>query len=183
MNITLDITGDGPKYIRIISAIIGNQIENQSLIDLCCAECTITKQLPFKNKTYVDVLAWNPNVPNFIQTDVLGDHEVFNNHYDVANCSDGIEHLRPEQGQLLIERMNKLANKQILFTPLGPYLVEPNSTIPESHKSAWYPEDFPGFAAITCPNWHPTLNVGAFFVWKTHDIEADFERVKAHLIF
>ena len=171
-------------YETIIKAIIGSKINQQSLIDLCSCEATVTRNLTFKNKIYVDVLdCWDipGQMHNFIQTDVLGNHEIFNQHFDVANCSDGIEHLIKEDGFKLIERMKNISDKQILFTPLGNYMVETGNDDPKCHKSGWCPEDFEGFASIVAPQYHPTLGehgVGAFWVWRCDDIEADFQRVK-----
>ena len=183
MKITLHENGSFPLYENIIRAIIGPKMTEQSFIDLCSCEATITRNLQFKEKTYVDVLdCWDipGQMDKFIQTDVLGDHEIFNKHYDIANCSDGIEHLSKEEGFRLIERMKNISDKQILFTPLGNYMIEVGNPDPKCHKSGWHPEDFEGFASIVCPIYHPTLGengLGAFWVWKCDDIEADFQRV------
>lgn len=152
------------------------------MIDLCSCEATVTRNLNFREKTYVDILdCWEipGQMDRFVCADVLGDHPCLRQHYDVAYCSDGIEHFAKEDGLRLLSRMNDLADKQILFTPLGEYCVEPESTDPRSHKSGWMPEDFPGFAVIVAPNYHPSLNnLGAFWVWWCRDIEEDFRRVK-----
>ena len=182
MKIIINDHGSYPLYESIIQAIIGPNIHEQSLIDLCSCEATVTRKLPFQEKTYVDVLdCWDipGQMDRFVQTDVLGDHEIFNKHYDVANCSDGIEHLIKDDGIRLVERMKTISDKQILFTPLGNYLVEVGNPDPKCHKSGWYPDDFEGFAAIIAPKYHPTLGIGAFWVWKCENIEADFQRVKS----
>lgn len=184
MKITIQSNGSFPLYEEIIQAIIGPNINQQTLIDLCCCEATVTRKLPFKDKIYVDVLdCWDiPGQMNkFVQADVLGEHEIFNQHYDIANCSDGIEHLTKDEGFQLLKRMEKISDKQILFTPLGDYIVEVGNPDPKCHKSGWYPEDFEGYASIVAPQYHPTLGqngVGAFWVWKCNDIESDFQRVK-----
>lgn len=181
MKIELKQHGSFPLYEKVIKAIIGPQIKDQTMIDLCCCEATVTRNLEFKEKTYVDALdCWDipGQMDRFIKTDVLGNHECFKKHYDVANCSDGIEHLYREEGFKLIEKMKSISNKQILFTPYGEYMVEIGNPDPKCHKSGWWPEDFEGFASIVCPNYHPTLNVGAFWVWKCENIEEDFKRVK-----
>lgn len=181
MKLEIQDHGSYPLYDKIIRAIIGNSITEQSLIDLCSCEATVTRNLDFKDKVYVDALdCWHipDQMHRFVQADVLGDHECLNKHYDVANCSDGIEHLTKEDGFRLVEKMKKISDKQILFTPLGEYMVEVGNPDPKCHKSGWWAEDFAGFAAIVAPNYHPTLGVGAFWVWNCENLEADFERVK-----
>lgn len=181
MKIQINQHGSFPLYERVIEAIMGSKTCDLSLIDLCCCEATVTRKLNFKEKTYVDVLdCWDipGQMDRFIQTDVLGDHEIFKKRYDIANCSDGIEHLTKENGFKLVERMKTISDKQILFTPLGNYMVENDNPDPKCHKSGWFAEDFEGFASIVCPNYHPTLNVGAFWVWRCNEIEKDFVRVK-----
>lgn len=181
MQLTLQTNGSYELFDKIIKAIIGDGIADQTFIDLCSCQATATQNLPFKEKTYVDALdCWV--IPNqmhrFIQADVLGDHEVLKQHYSVANCSDGIEHLYKADGFRLVERMKEISDKQILFTPLGEYMVEANNPDPKCHKSGWVPEDFPDFASIVCPNWHPTLNIGAFWFWRCDNLKEEFLRVR-----
>lgn len=181
MQINITQHGSFPLYEKVIRAIIGSKIKEETLIDLCSCEATVTRNLEFKEKIYVDALdCWNiPNqMHNFIQADVLGDHKCFKKHYDIANCSDGIEHLVKEDGFKLIERMKAISDKQILFTPLGEHMVETGNPDPKCHKSGWWPEDFEGFATIVAPDYHPTLGIGAFWAWRCENIERDFKRVE-----
>lgn len=176
--------GSYPLYEKIIKAIIGPKIKEQTLIDLCSCEATVTRKLEFLEKTYVDALdCWEipGQMDRFIQADVLGDHPCLFKHYSVANCSDGIEHLTKDDGFKLVEKMKLISDKQILFTPLGEYMVEIGNPDPKCHKSGWLPKDFEGFAAIVSPEYHPTLGVGAFWVWRCEDIEKDFNRVKKEI--
>ena len=180
MKIILEDKGSYELFDKIIKAIIGDKISDQTFIDLCSCEATATRNLPFKEKTYVDALdCWviPGQMDRFIQTDVLGDHPCFDKKYDVANCSDGIEHLIKEDGFRLIEKMKKISSKQILFTPLGEYMVEVGNPDPKCHKSGWVSSDFEGFASIVCPNWHPTLGVGGVWAWRSDDLKSEFERV------
>lgn len=185
MEITINEHGCGEFYVKVFNAIAGAGTESKTLIDLCCAEATISRHFQFKEKTYVDMLdEWSipGQMDRYIQADVLGQHAVFDKHYDVALCSDGIEHLIKSDGLRLIERMKTISDRQILFTPLGDlWIKEQLDNDPKSHKSGWFPADFEGFAAIVCPAYHPTLNHGAFFVWRCPNIEVDFERVKTIL--
>jgi hypothetical protein len=77
--------------------------------------------------------------------------------------------------------MEMISDKQIIFTPIGPYLMQDNDN-PEDHHSAWYPSDFPGWACLVFPEYHPTLEVGAFFAWRCKDIKEDYERVYLELV-
>jgi len=184
MEITINEHGCGELYVKIFNAIAGSDLESKTFIDLCCAEATISRHFQFKEKTYVDVLdEWNipGQMDRYVQADVLGQHAVFDKHYDVALCSDGIEHLIKSDGLRLIERMKTISDRQILFTPLGDLWTTKDNDDPKSHKSGWFPADFKGFAAVVCPIYHPTFNHGAFFVWRCPDMEMDFERVKATL--
>jgi hypothetical protein len=158
-----------------------------SFIDLCSYEARLTRRLPFADRTYVDISFRNlDNVgpgeqDKFVQADVLGDHPVFNRRYDVAICSDGIEHLTKEQGWKLLERMKQLADRQVLFTPLHAWMMDPTNPAPESHKSLWTPEDLPDWAHISVPEYHPTLGIGAFFFWNCPNLDEDWKRVAKNI--
>lgn len=176
--------GSFELYEKIFRAIVGPGMERLSMIDLCSCEATIMRNMPFAEKTYVDALdCWEipGQMHQFVQADVLGDHPVLKKHYSLANCSDGIEHLTKDEGFQLIDRMKKMSDKQILFTPLGEHMVEVGNPDPKCHKSGWLPEDFEDFASIVAPNYHPTLGIGAFWVWRCSNLEKDFERVKGLL--
>jgi hypothetical protein len=183
MKITLKDIGSFELYDKITHAIVG-PMENLTMIDLCCCEATMTRNYLFKEKTYIDVLdCWEipGQMDRFVQADVLGDHPVFDKHYDVAICSDGIEHLSKEDGLKLVERMKAISDKQIIMTPLGCYLVDENGTDPRGHKSGWQPEEFEGFNSVVFPQYHPTLGengLGAFWVWRSNDMDTEMMRVQ-----
>lgn len=181
-----NLVGSGDLYIKVLGTIAGD-VRGKNVIDLCCCSSPHLRKLPFAKKVYVDVVDRGLNCPieqqSFVLADVLGDHPVLNDHYDVATCLDGIEHLTPDQGWQLLARMEKLADKQILFTPLDPWMMDTASTNPESHKSLWTPDILPGYAHIVFPKYHKLLNIGAFFFWKCDNLEADFERVVNALNF
>jgi len=184
-----DLEGSFPlaeAYLR--SMINGNY---RSLIDLCCCHAQLTGVLGFEKRRYLDVIERtlaHPSEQNFfVQTDVLKEHELFNEHWDVATCLDGIEHVTKEQGLLLRDRMVAIADLSIIFTPADPWCMsspgDDKWENPESHKSVWSADDFPGWATITLKRYHPTLGIGAFFSWynKNVDMKSDFERVVQEL--
>lgn len=161
--------GSGQLQVEVINAIVGDS-SRKTLIDLCCGEMATSRHLRFARSVHIDVED-NPGRPleaNFIQTDALGDHPVFSEYFDVALCTDGIEHFTKSNGLRLAERMLGLAHLAIVFTPLGDYMVEPESNGPHTHKSGWNPGDLPGWEHLSFPKWHPTLNIGAIFFWRNN---------------
>ena len=179
------VHGNTQVYMDCLRAICGDTA-GKSMIDLCCCTAPHTPLLHFKDRMYVDILPrkldWPEEQEFFLQQDVLEfEKAIVFDRSDVAICSDGIEHFSKENGYRLLHQMERIAHKQVLFTPLGEYLVV-NSDDPEGHHSGWWPEDFKGYASIVFPEYHPTLGVGGFFVWKCRDIEQDFERVKEILM-
>lgn len=178
--------GDEKLFLKVLCSIVGEPIAEKSIIDLCCAYGGLVKQVPFKHKTYVDVLSWDAKYDgDFVQADVLGDHEIFTRKYDIVTVLDGIEHMHKPQGERLLKRTEEMAlQKNVLFTPLDPWCLEPDSEDPKAHKCVWGPQDVPGYASIAFPRWHKALGeLGAFFFWKTagHPIVDDFERVRDEL--
>lgn len=172
--------GDEPRFMKTLRQIIGVDPANLSMIDLCSHIAPLTQKLGFRDATFMDANDHSAHIRKgqFFTGDVLGIHPIFEKHYDVALCLDGIEHMHKPQGRMLLNRMESIASKAILFTPLGEWMVDPTSTDPESHKCGWYPEELNGWASIAYPEWHTTLGIGAFFFWKCENLEAEFERVK-----
>lgn len=185
------VVGSGELYLKVLKAICGDTA-GKSMVDLMCYHAPYTPLLGFNKRTYLDIqdrgLDHKEEQSFFKQVDVL---EYLSNSYcqyfDVAICSDGIEHLEEFHGLFLIKKMYMHSKKQILFTPLGDLNLSAEKH-PDSHRSGWTPEKIeymiPGsshFAYIIFPNFHPTLNTGAFFFWHCNNIQQDFERVKNEL--
>ncbi len=174
------IVGSEQVYMDVMIAILGNK--RDSLIDLCCHRCSHTPKFRFKKRRYVDIL---PNVLDFteeqqyfVQMDVLD--TPLDVHYDTAICSDGIEHLTFENGYKLLKIMETISDRQVLFTPFGNMWVG-NSGHPEEHASGWTPEMVNGYASIVFPDYHKGWGFGAWFFWRTENIEQNFEVVKNEL--
>jgi hypothetical protein len=159
-------------WLKVVREIIGGPTNELVLLDLCCNECTGTKQLGFNRHVGVDVENWSTRPANveFHEMDVLEAirGQVASRGCDVCICSDGIEHLPKKEGAKLLKQMARVAPIAIIFTPLGDYMVNPDATSPHDHRSGWKPEEFTaiGWEVSVYPNWHPTLNCGAFFAWK-----------------
>jgi hypothetical protein len=177
-----NIHGNDVVYMHCLRTICGDTA-GKSMIDLCCNLAPHTPLLGFTDRVYIDILPrildHKEEQKHFLQMDVLKINErPFLSSVDVTICSDGIEHFTKDNGFLLKEKMEAVSKRQVLFTPLGEYMVDHVSTDPEGHHSGWRPEDLSGYASIVFPEYHPTLGVGAFFAWKCDNIEEDFERVK-----
>lgn len=179
-----NIEGNGQIYMDIMRAICGVTY-GKSMIDLMCHKAPYTSQLGFALRKYVDIqgraLDLHADQKYFEQADVLDFLITDNGEYDVAICSDGIEHLTDKQAIGLLTGMDLCSDKQILFTPLGDCDIM-DDTHPDSHKSGWTPEKIDAlqpnhWAHIVFPDFHPTLGMGAFFFWHCKEIKADFLRV------
>lgn len=183
MQIIIDKVGSGELYLQIMKAICG-ETKGKRMADLMCHKAPYTSQLGFERRTYVDIqdrlLDSEEENENFICADAIIFLSAEEAWFDVTICSDGIEHLSNPDGDKLKSLMILKSNKQIIFTPLGEYMIT-NDNNPDSHRSGWYPKYFEGWASIVLPNFHPSLNTGAFFVWHCDDIQKDFERVKNEL--
>ena len=99
-----------------------------------------------------------------VQWDVL--KLATNNSVDLVIAVDFIEHLTHPDGIEFLIEANRIARHQIaLFTPWGPYPQDyDNDTIMDlagypglhwqTHKSAWTPDDFPGWDIVACKEYH-----------------------------
>jgi hypothetical protein len=183
------VVGNGEIYLDVMKAICGDT-SDKSMVDLMCHHAPYTPMLGFKERTYIDIQNRGTDhvseLDKFIIDDVVkGEWDRYLGQVDVTICSDGIEHLSINDALLLLKKMQTSSEKQILFTPLGECSIT-NDNDPDSHKSGWRPEILnlllvDQWAYIVFPNFHPSLNVGAFFFWCCDDILEDFERVKLEL--
>lgn len=178
MQITFDnIEGSEEVYLDVLNAICGDCSEN-GLIDLGCCEATHTGQLKFKDSLFVDIQDRKlVNGREITKMDVFDFLNSCVGKIDVMTALDFIEHLTIEDGNRLIDKMIEHSKKRIIFTPLGEYLVQTGATTPDQHRSGWYPDNFPGWNTIVFPKYHPTLGIGAFFVWHSDNVKEEGERV------
>lgn len=179
------IEGNIDIYMKVLRAICGDTA-GKSMIDLCCAFAPNTPMLGFERRIYIDVIDRKLDHPQeqplFVKADVL----TFKwwQKFDVAICSDGIEHFYPADGRKLLDIMKRIGHKQIIFTPIGEIFKLHNGGEhdPESHHSLWTPEDFPGWATIVFPDYHKVWNGGAFFAVNCDNIDVEFERIKSEIM-
>jgi hypothetical protein len=162
--------GSGALWVDVVSEILANE-PKENLLDLMCHKAPHTPLLGFESITFVDIqyrgldFGLRDN-DLFIEQDAikfLKNDEKF----DTIICSDGIEHFSKEDGLLLLELIKQKSKSSVIFTPYGDYMVDENSTHPDTHKSGWTETDFEkmGYSCIIFPNFHPELNKGAIFAY------------------
>jgi hypothetical protein len=178
-----NIEGSGELYLDVMRAICA-ETSQKSVLDLLCHRSPYTPQLGFRERTYVDIqnrpLDFKEEQQYFIQKDVFDYlHTTRIKQFDVVICADGIEHLSEEKADKLIAECAIVAEKRVFFTPLGDCMLSDDDH-PDSHRSGWTPEKITerhsgGWGFIVFPDFHPTLNQGAFFFWTCDSgIEKDF---------
>lgn len=174
-----NLVGSGELYLDIMRIICGDTSE-QSMIDLGCHKAPYTSQLGFKYRTYIDAQKRpldNQNEQQFFKkADMTTYLAIMKNNVDVAISSDSIEHLTIDQGDAFIYWMLERSKKQIIFTPLGETMMNiylDNDF--DTHKSGWTPEMLPTWLAIVLPNFHPTMDMGAWFAVNCE--EKEMERI------
>lgn len=178
------VIGNGEIYLDVLKAMCGDT-SGKSMVDLMCHHAPYTPLLGFEERIYVDLLDrgldHKDEQKHFIQLDVFSFFfSIPANRYDVMICSDGIEHLRRNDGENLLRLMESHSHKQIIFTPTNDMNLDIGNH-PDTHKSSWGPEDFQSYGVVHFPNFHPTLNQGAFFAFMCENVTEEFELVKIEL--
>ncbi len=176
--------GSAGLMLDVINAIL-EEPGGMTICDLMACEGSITSQLKVGKKVYVDIQ--KRPIKNFEK-----DKDIFVNMdsieflmntgmgFSAMLCLDGIEHLSKDRGNMMLHLMKQKSRIQIVFTPLGDFLVDKNTADPDAHKSGWLPEEFEsdGWAVLSFPNFHPVHGVGAFFAFHVKEgLQAHFERV------
>ena len=185
MRITFPETyGNGEIQIDVLKAICGD-VSDKSMVDLGCGFAPTTRKLLFKERTYVDIVQRDlaEEMPNFINEDILT-FLYKGNFFDVVISTDNLEHFTKPSGWFLLSRIKQISNKQIIFVPLGNYLVEKEPTNdPDTHKSGWLPEEFEklGWFTIVFPVWHELLGIGSFFAYHCDDLLSEQQRIAREL--
>lgn len=181
-----DIVGTSQIHLDVMKAIL-EEPGGMIICDLMACEGSQTSLLNVGGKVYVDVVErsiknFEKEKDTFVKMDAIEYLKTTDKYFSACICSDGIEHVEKERGIELLKWMEKRSVKQIIFTPLGDYLIETTKTNnPDSHKSGWTSEEFEelGYATLVFPNFHPTLKTGGLFAFKSKGLKEDFERVCA----
>jgi len=178
MQIVLEgIEGSGELWLDIMRIICGDT-SGKSMVDLGCHKAPYTPLLGFSERTYVDIqdrpLDHTNEQKYFIKEDIIHYLNAIDRGPNVFVLSDTIEHLILADGYKVINLMTDKGYKNIIFTPLGEYMLEPTPTNnPDSHRSAWIPEMLSGYVSIILPNFHKSINKGAFFAFNCNQQETD----------
>ena len=172
MSITVsDRPGCFEDYKAILTAIY-NLAGGNPILDLGTGEAHVTKHW---DGVYVDLVIRPTSPGKTMQFDILDAPERLKGHsYNLMVMSDVIEHLKKFDGQQLLDRLDILCKAMFVFTPIGPYWMEPNATHPDAHKSSWLPAEFEqqGWEVLAMPRYHVFAGseiLGAFFAWKFRD--------------
>jgi hypothetical protein len=165
-SITLEgLVGSGELWLNI-SSIICNPSTGQSMCDLGCHHAPYTPLLGYSQYVYVDIqyrgLDYRGMEEWFVNMDAIEYLKKCYRHFDLCIASDFLEHLTEEKGDEFLSLMQDHSDKQVIFTPLGDASITADGH-PDSHASGWFPEDFPEWLTIVLPNFHPSINLGAFF--------------------
>lgn len=178
------VVGTIDVYLDVMRAICGNT-EGKSMIDIGCCFAPNTPKLGFKDRLYVDTIARKLDHPEeqkfFVECDALDIPHAFISHqFDVAIASDLIEHLTYMDGRKLIEIMQSISYRQILFTPTTEIfkMVDDDNKDPEAHRSLWHPDHLPDYASIVFPQYHKVWNGGAFFSFHCQPLDFMFRDQK-----
>lgn len=177
-----DIEGTIDIYMDVMLAICG-ETHGKSMLDLGCCTAPNTPRLGFSKRRYIDIIDRKLDHPeeqqHFWHGNILLADLYVREPVDVAIASDVIEHMLDLDGYKLLGVMEKISQKQILFTPTTDLfgMAKAGDDDPESHRSLWAPEDFPDYASIVFPHYHKTWDGGAFFFFKTPSLKYDFDRV------
>lgn len=182
MQVTFETYGTPEIHLDVLKAICGD-VSDKSMLDLGCGFAPQTRQLGFRSRTYVDVVERDlgEEMPYFLNCNILSNEYFKKEKYDVCFALDVIEHFHKDAGDYLLFLMGKQSYKQVIFTPLGAYLIGEGEPGPDMHRSGWLPSDCKDWASIVFPNFHPILNIGAFFSFNCDDLESEFYRVLSEL--
>lgn len=177
--ITIERKIEAHEFQLFIQAIIGDNTSSKSMIDLCCFNAPVTRNLDFAEKVFVDIQDRidRPLDGEFYQLDVLSDNIIFERQYGVSFAIDAIEHFTNNDAKRLLERMKTISDTQVLFTPMGEmWIHEGREHCPDTHKSGWVPSDVPEYDCIVLKEFHGPYD--AFIFWRTNSAGNSFDHVK-----
>ncbi len=187
-------------YPKELGAAVGTC---SSLLNVGCGDASPIAS--FSHKLYsMGIDAHEPSIEksrlsrihnDYVTMDVLDIVKNFEPHsFDCVLASDVIEHLSKEDGNRLIDMMEKIArHKVIIFTPNG-FLPqgEYDDNPWQVHKSGWTIDEMEqrGYTVIGIGGWKPLRGEGAafkfwpkYFWWVISDISQLFLRNKPRRAF
>lgn len=163
-----DRQGTG-KIGEVITATL--LLDCQKVIDLGCGPMTHTKHL--NSSVWIDLDPKHAPDPRVLVMDVREAPHVFRRmHFDCALLTDVIEHFPKQDGGKLLKELEAIADRIVVFTPLGEMWVDPNRDpeSPHHHRCGWMPYELEalGFKTWVWPRFHNFDGsiFGAFYAWK-----------------
>lgn len=162
--------GDFPEYKAILTSLF-QHAGGRSCLDLGCGEAHVTQN--FAGAVLVDsVVRQNPRVPVIAHdmTTWMDIPSLQHRRFDLLFMGDSIEHLRRQSALDLLTDSQRYCRAMAIFTPVGPWHMDEESTDPDAHKSAWHPEEFSaaGWSVVEYPSYHryeAGEQLGAFWAW------------------
>jgi hypothetical protein len=153
------------KLYRSIDAILQFFLNyHDSFVDIGCGSAPHTRNLTVHGKRlFIDLKKRIDSPEPFKEEDARGKFYI---DYDVLIGLDFLEHLTKEEGYQFLIRACQANNFIILFCPEGEYIV-PDAVGPDQHQCGWTAKEMSdlGFQVWLAPNFHSTLNLGAFLAW------------------
>jgi len=164
MNITTCGQGSHEHGTRVCKEL---RMRGLPALDLGCGTASHTRK--FSNCVFMDI-DQTPHTPSGMIVwdirDVLNS-PVKGQRFGTVYLLDVIEHITKEEGRRLISDLQTMAERIVLFTPLGDLWISDDPS-PHAHKSGWTPEDLPGWNTWTWPEFHRFADGGvhgAFWAW------------------
>lgn len=162
-----DRQGQPEEGYRIIASLL---LDCDRVLDLGCGPRHHSKNLP--NAVCVDLDPKHAPDPRVLIMDVRESPQAFRRmHFDAVLMSDLIEHLPKDDGVKLIREVEPMADRIVVFTPLGDMWVttkEPDN--PHHHRCGWFDYEFRarGYQTWVWPRMHNFSGAvfGAFYAWK-----------------
>jgi ubiquinone/menaquinone biosynthesis C-methylase UbiE len=160
-----------------------NLLEAKTVIDVGCGLSPIfeNQNQLFNGAVYIGVEPFKPYVDvlqeKYPKQTIVNDTwefliELRDSSIDIVFASDLIEHLDKNDGERFISEAKRVANKQVLIqSPLGEmpqsYKEDESdfwgfigNSEGQTHKSAWYKEDFYGWDMWICDGFHTSDSKG-----------------------
>ncbi len=169
---------------KIIATMLPEQgVKLPSLLDLGCGNAPRTAWIPANPKVFVDTTIPTRALPGlYIKQDAL-QYLCEGQGYSLIFALDFIEHLKKNQGGVLIKLLEYLATDMaVIFTPLGELCVDDS---PGGHKCGWWPIEFftRGWYTWEFPRfhspWEDGKEHGAFYaIYKPLFYSAWWERLE-----
>jgi cyclopropane fatty-acyl-phospholipid synthase-like methyltransferase len=74
--------------------------------------------------------------------------------FDTVLALDFIEHLTEPDAHDFLTEAKRVGHNVFIFTPLGPFEQDYGPDHPQTHRSAWTPEDFPDWRTYVLKDFH-----------------------------